>query len=271
MNDSLTIAVIQKEITPHDPPGNLLSALRLLNACLDRGIDLFVMSELWSTGLLDADDLSLQAMIETIDGPTISALADFCRQSNAFLLAGTIPLIQNGIIGNTSVLINPSGQVSLKYSKIHLFPEMSEDEIFAPGKKMAATEINGVKVGVLVCYDLRFPNLFRSLAKAGCEVILIPALWPETRIYQWETLLRARAIENQVYIVGANGVGNQWDYFFPGHSLIVGPEGEALNTPDMRESVIERKLDIKKLREIRSYNFHINREQNIDEVDWQQG
>ncbi len=185
-----------------------------------------------------------------------------------WLLAGTIALKTKSGLKNTSLLIDTSGQVILEYSKVHMFRPMGEDLVFEPGDRLVAADVNGIGVGVIICYDLRFPALTRRLAKAGCEVILVPALWPELRINHWEALLRARAIENQVYMVGANGLGSQHGLFIPGHSMIVSPNGESLNSAEMRESAIVRKLDIAKLRQIRSEMCFLDDEVEIQDVHW---
>jgi omega-amidase len=268
MTDSINIGLIQREITPHDPPENLLSALEMLYKCAEQDVDLIVMTELWTTGLLDPDDRSASRLAERIDGPTVTSLREFCGETGTYLLAGSIALLEKDGIKNTSVLIDPDGEIILKYSKIHLFGSMHENLVFQPGDTVYAAQVKGVGIGVEICYDLRFPALTRAFAKAGCEVVLVPALWPEVRINQWEILLRARAIENQVYMVGANGIANQGELFFPGHSMIVGPTGDSLNTPEMRPSAIVRTLDLKKLRYIRSEVCYLDDEREINEVKW---
>jgi omega-amidase len=268
MADSITIGLLQREILPLDPPANLLAALDMLHSCAKQDIDLFVMTEMWSTGILNPDDPSALDFVEEIEGPTVEALREFCRESKSYLLAGSLPLREQGALKNTSLLINPDGRIIIKYSKTQLFAPMGEDKVFTPGNSLAAVDINGVGVGVLICYDVRFPGLARRLAKAGCEVIIVPALWPESRIDHWEILIRARAIENQIYVAGANGVLNQGSKFYPGHSLIVNPAGELLNSPEMREAAIVRKLDINHLRQLRREICYIDDEREVPELDW---
>jgi len=268
MTDSLTVALIQREITPHDPAGNLLATLDMLHRCADQQVDLFVLSELWATGLVSPTDQSSTNLAESPNGPSIEALREFCAGTQSYLLAGTLALKGKNGLRNTSLLIGPTGEIILEYSKIHLFHPMGEEAIFDAGTTLEAAEVKAVGVGVVICCDIRFPALVRALARAGCEVILVPALWPEERINHWETLLRARAIENQVYIVGANGLANQNGIFFPGHSMIVGPAGEALNSPEMRESAIVRKLDLRKLRKMRSELCYLDEEIEVRGVHW---
>jgi predicted amidohydrolase len=263
MTDSIIVAILQREIVPHDPPGNLMGALEMLGRVSSQGVDLFVLTELWTTGLLSIEDGSAADLVEGIEGPTIDALRDFCRGAGTCLLAGTIALREMGRTTNTSLLIDQSGEIALKYSKIQLFGPFEEDKVFCPGDTLAVAEVKGTKVGVLVCYDLRFPLLARKLARAGCEILLVPALWPDERIEHWEILLRARAIENQIFVVGANGVMNQDGIFFPGHSLIVGPDGNALNSPEMRETAIVRQLNLEDVRESRERTFYLEDEREV--------
>ncbi|HEX9744573.1 MAG TPA: nitrilase-related carbon-nitrogen hydrolase [bacterium] len=264
----MKIAVIQKEISPHDPAGNLFGTLRMLESVAEQEIDLFVLSELFTTGVIDPgmekDDFS-----EMVSGPTISALREFCLENGVHLLAGSIPVKNSKKkVTNTSYLIDPDGEIILEYSKVHLFDGLGEKEVFVSGDKWAACDINGIGIGVLICYDVRFPAPVRRLAQSGCEIILVPALWPEERINHWETLLRARAIENQVWMVGANGLANHNGTFFPGHSMIVTPSGEALNQPDMRESVIVRTANITQLRNLRSQICYLDDEIEVKKVDF---
>jgi predicted amidohydrolase len=263
MTDAITVAILQREIIPHDPPGNLLGTLEMLKRVASQNVDLFVLSELWTTGLLSTDDGSAGDLVEGIEGPTVEALRDFCREAEAYLLAGSMALREKGRTLNASLLFDPSGDIALKYAKTQLFAPFEEDKVFSPGDSLAMTEILGVKVGTLICYDLRFPSLARRLARAGCEILLVPALWPDERIEHWEILLRARAVENQIFVVGANGVMNQDGIFFPGHSLIVGPDGGALNSPEMRETAIVRRLNLTDLRESRERIFYLDDEREV--------
>jgi omega-amidase len=263
MLDILTVAIIQREIEPHDPAGNLLGTLELLGRAAKQDVDLFVLNELWPTGLLDPDAQYSLDLAEQPDGPTVEAIKGFARETETFILAGTIALSKKGKLRNCALLIDPSGKVILDYAKTHLFKPMAEDRVFVPGDKLGMADVKGVKLGVLVCYEMRFPSLARNLAKAGCEIIVVPALWPQERIEQWETLVKARAIENQVFVVGANGIMNQGETFFPGHSIIAGPNGEVLNAPEMREAVIVRKLKLNQVREARHQICYINEEREI--------
>jgi omega-amidase len=267
MSDLITIAVVQREISPGDPPGNLLATIELMNKIAGQGIDLWVLTEMWATGLLDPDDPSSMDLTEEADGPTVDALRAFCRETSSYLLAGTIAVKKKKKVRNTSVMIGPTGRTILQYSKTHLFRPMGEDKIYTAGDKLAMVDVMGIKVGVLICYDIRFPLLTRTLAKNGCEILLVPALWPDARIDQWETLIRARAIENQFYVVGANGILNQGNVFYPGHSLIADPSGELLNIPEMRETVIVRKLSVNLIRDVRRHICYIDEEREIKEIE----
>lgn len=268
MTDTLTIGLIQREITPHDPAGNLLATLEMLTKCAEQEVDLLVLTELWATGMIDPTDPSSLELAENVEGPTVDALRDFCRESGAYLLAGTLAVRERDRLTNTSLLIDPSGEIILKYSKIHLYRPMGEDAVYRPGERLCAAEVHGVGVGVIICYDLRFPWPTRRLALAGCEVVLVPAMWPEARIKHWEVLLRARAMENQVFMVGANGLLNQQGIFVPGHSMIVGPNGEALNSAEMRETAVVRKLDLRQLRKLRADLCFLDEEREPTDVEW---
>ncbi len=266
--DKLTIGLIQREIVPGDPAGNLIGTLEILHRLADQEVELMVLSELWATGLIDPADPASIDLASTIDGPTVMALREFCSETGVFLLAGSIAIREKDDLKNMSLLIDPSGEIILSYSKVHLFSPMGEDNCYKAGDELFAVDIKGVGIGVQICYDLRFPGITRSLARSGVELVLVPSLWPEVRINQYETLLRARSIENQVYMAGVNGLLNQNGIFFPGHSLLTGPSGEALNSAEMRESTIVRKIDIAKLRKLRGEICYIDEETEINSVNW---
>jgi predicted amidohydrolase len=129
---------------------------------------------------------------------------------------------------------------------------MDEDRWLAPGERLASCEIAGVRTGLAICYDLRFPELFRSLALAGVEMFLLPAEWPAARIAHWTKLVHARAIENQAFVVACNRVGADDKNSFPGMSLVADPMGEVVAEADSREQVLRAELDLAILEEFRA-------------------
>ena len=178
-----------------------------------------------------------------LDDPRIEPLKAWALRFKSYIHLGSIPREENGRLFNSTVLIEPDGRVRDVYQKIHLFDvdvaghkPVRESDVFAHGAKPAILDIKGWKIGCTICYDLRFPELFLQYALSGAEVILIPsAFLVPTGKAHWEILTRARAIESQAYVLAAaqggkheNGAGNVRSTY--GHSLIVDPWGEVLET-----------------------------------------
>ncbi|MFH1675736.1 MAG: nitrilase-related carbon-nitrogen hydrolase, partial [bacterium] len=121
MSDSINIGLIQREIIPQDPAGNLLATLEMMNACSGQGVDLFVLSEYWATGLINPVESETPDLIQDIDGPTVEALRDFCRESGSWICAGSLAIRRKNGITNTSLIIDPQGKIVLEYDKTQLF------------------------------------------------------------------------------------------------------------------------------------------------------
>lgn len=187
---------------------------------------------------LNAQHQEVLAGTSTEQGPMQAALAALAKRYNVWLLSGTIPLIFNddSRFSGASLLFSPQGECVAHYEKMHLFDVEVEDstgsyqesQTTRPGKNIVVCEMEGIKLGFSVCYDLRFPGLYTQLAQRGAQVIVVPSAFTQrTGAAHWEPLLRARAIENQAYIVAPNQVGvHQNGRETHGHSMIVNPWGE---------------------------------------------
>lgn len=199
---------------------------------------------------------------ERIPGPSLKPLMLIARRYKTFILAGSI--YEKGTTGkniyNTSVLIAPDGRISGKYRKNHLFKvkigskEINEERYLSPGKKKSVVSVNRVKVGLSVCFDIRFPEMYQYYTQKGCAMCVVPAAFTrETGKAHWEALLRARAIENQCFILAPNqvGLGAQGVQAF-GNSMIIDPWGSILARGDASSEIILTKyIKINTIRKIR--------------------
>lgn len=214
--------------------------------------DVVVLPEMWTSGydlpnIHDYADNNLE--------PTFSILSELAKQYEVNIVAGSVPNIKdsNGVY-NTAFVINTQGELVHEYSKMHLVPMLDEPEYLKAGNESVKTfKLNGENAGLAICYDLRFPELFRDLTMSGAKVIFIVAEWPIERTDHWLTLLKARAIESQCYIVAANIVGTQSNQTtFAGHSIIINPFGEVLTEASSdEETVISADLDLDYIEKIR--------------------
>jgi deaminated glutathione amidase len=234
-----------------DKARNLAATDRLVREAAADGADLVALPEKWN---LLAGGKELAAGAEPLDGPSLSAARDWARGLGIHLLAGSISEqgSEGGKASNTSVLIGPAGEDLAVYRKIHLFDvdaggvSYRESEFEQPGTEAVATAVGDLTIGMTVCYDLRFPELFRILALRGARVIAVPSAFTlATGRDHWEVLLRARAIENQVFVLAPNQVGEAPPHYSSfGRSLIVDPWGVVLATAPDEECFVSADLDL---------------------------
>jgi deaminated glutathione amidase len=233
---------------------------RLTRAAAADGASLIVLPEKWTAMGSDAD---LRAAAETLDGPAIQWARSIARELGVDLVAGSIVERVAGRekLANTTVHVDPRGEVQAVYRKVHMFDvdiggrSYRESDLEEPGEEIVLSETaDGVGLGLSICYDLRFPELYRILALRGARVIALPAAFtlPTTRDH-WEVLVRARAVENQAFMVAANQVGSHpGGHRSGGRSMIVDPWGIVLAQAPDREGQIVAELDLERQREIRA-------------------
>src|SRR5918998_1353360 len=237
-------AAIQLNSTP-DKARNMATADRLTRAAAADGADLIVLPEKFNV-LGEHDDYVAGA--EPLDGPTLSWARDTARELGVDLVAGSIVERREGRekLGNTSVHVGPDGEVKGVYRKIHMF------DVVVGGIEYREAAA-GIQLGLTVCYDLRFPELFRILAIRGARVITLPAAFTKiTGRAHWEVLVRARAIENQAFVVAADQIGTHPpDKESFGGSIIVDPWGEVLARAADEECFVAADLDLDRQAEVR--------------------
>jgi len=258
MADRLRVTCVQLNAGPVKAD-NLVRAEQLVAEAAATGADLVVLPEKWNAyGSAE----TMQAAAEPLDGgETVAAMADWARRHAISIVGGSITEARAGRdkSSNTSVVFDPSGEIVAVYRKIHLFDVevgglvYRESDAEEPGDETVVSEVEGWPVGLTVCYDLRYPELYRALAVAGAEILTVPAAFTlSTGRDHWELLLRARAVENQCFVVAANqwgrAEGGKESY---GRSLIVDPWGVVLAQAPDEDCVVTAELDRARLREIR--------------------
>jgi predicted amidohydrolase len=188
---------------------------------------------------------------EELKGESFQFFANIASDHNVHVIGGLIEK-ENVSYYNTLVHINPFGELLTSYRKIHPFSYSSENKFYTRGNKTVITEINGWKTGLSICYDLRFPELFRQYAKKRVELIIVIANWPDSRIGQWKTLLCARAIENQCFVAAVNRVGDDLKLHYNGCSCIYDPMGnEVAFLPDL-EKIISADISKENVSKVRN-------------------
>lgn len=247
MARELVVSIAQMPVAANDPERNLETAARAVGEGARRGSQLVVLPELWTTGV---------ALRESTEGnvpdrlDAVAAMRDLAS-ANHVAVAGSALLRDGDHFHNTLLLIDAHGETLAAYQKLHPFTVMDEQVYVTPGEQVVVGETPWGRTGLAICYDLRFPELFRRLAERGAELVLLPAQWPYPRLEHWSVLTRARAIENQCVVVAANAAGTQGPYTFCGHSAVYDPWGVALAQAGDEETVLTATIDLDEVARVR--------------------
>ncbi|MCB0715398.1 MAG: nitrilase family protein [Chitinophagaceae bacterium] len=244
---NLRVTIIQTDIAWEDKTANL----QLLQSKIDNiqePTELVILPEMFNTGF----SMQPAPLAETMDGETIQWMKKIAK-AKKIILTGSLIIKEGDDYFNRLIWMLPTGEMGI-YDKRHRFAFAGEDRQFAAGRKKLIASANGWKINVQVCYDLRFPVWARQMpADNYYDVLIYVASWPEKRIHAWKTLLQARAIENQCYVIGVNRVGKDGnDIYYNGESMIVDPLGEILYNQQDREDVFTTSLDKEHLAQIRN-------------------
>ena len=242
----MKVAAIQHDIAWADRDANFQHLELLIRRAVHEGAEFIILSEMFSTGfVVDRDDIG-----EPTGGPSSQFLSRMATESNVWI-CGSCPEIEQDDSRpfNSLVVAHPNGTTD-RYRKIHPFTYGGEDKHFRAGADFLTITINDLRVSFFVCYDLRFANEFWSLAH-DTDLYVIPANWPESRREHWMSLLTARAIENQSYVVGCNRVGDGGGLHYSGDSLMIDPQGIVLAKGNAGEVVLLAEIDAARVAETR--------------------
>ncbi|MEO6489539.1 MAG: amidohydrolase [Ferruginibacter sp.] len=223
---TLTISTIQTQLHWEDKEKNLRMLEEKINTLFHK-TEIVVLPEMFSTGF----SMNAEKLAETMDGPTIGWMKKLSAE-NRVILTGSLIIEEDNKYYNRLIWMMPNGEFGY-YNKRHLFAYGEEDKHYSSGNKRLIASVKGWKINLQVCYDLRFPVWSRQLPANGdlyeYDALIYVANWPERRSHAWKTLLCARAIENQCYVIGVNRVGNDGkDIYYSGNSLVIDPLGEVL-------------------------------------------
>ena len=253
MSRHLKIGLIQIETEQAAPKNNLERGKHMIATAAKQGAELVILPELWTTGFNWPKNAKMANGHQWI----IDEVARVAKKHGLWISGSLLGVNEEKQPTNSQLLFSPDGAIVARYDKVHLFTMTGEDKCLAPGNEVVVYEAPFGKLGLTICYDIRFPELYRSCAIQGAELILCPAGFPNPRQHHWRTLLRARAIENQCFMVACNRVGKEhfpmsdpWSYF--GLSSIIDPWGETVVEIGDSEQVITASIDLDKVQEVRS-------------------
>jgi deaminated glutathione amidase len=258
----MRVAVCQMNAGGGDVRQNIATATRLLDEAGASGADLAALPELWP--LYDSH-AAMREIAAPIPGPLTDPVAEVARARSMWIVGGSVPELADDHIYNTSCLFDPTGEIVARYRKIHLFdvelpdqPPLRESTLFTAGEELVTHDTDLGRFGLSICYDLRFPELYRGLMTLGAEILMVPSAFTEiTGRAHWEVLLRARAIEEQCFVVAPA----QWGPWGPsqdgrrthGRSMVVDPWGTVLvEAPGEGDGVWTAELDLARLHEVRA-------------------
>lgn len=250
----ITVSLAQIAVSAMRPEENLKKGEAMIKEAARRSSDLVCFPEMWTTGFDWAGNERMARDHEKV----IDRVAGLARQYRIWINGSMLSLDENGKPSNASILFDPAGARRGTYRKTHLFGAIGENEHMAAGKSLCAVDTPWGLTGLSVCYDIRFPELFRTYALKGAKMILSPMAFPYPKLHHWKTLVRARAIENQLFMVGTNQVGSEKlgkgrTLTYCGDSVIVDPWGETvIEASETKEELLTARLDIDRVDAVRA-------------------
>jgi omega-amidase len=246
--ERVNVIGIQLDIAWENKAANFDKVRRLLTETSPERDSLVVLPELFATGF----SMNTDAIAEPYGGETEQFLASTAKEFGVCLIAGAAMRGRDGRARNKALVFSPAGELLAFYAKMRPFTPGGEAQHYAAGERPAAFRWGDCTISTFICYDLRFPEIFREAAGTHRpELFVVIANWPEKRIQHWIRLLQARAIENQAYVVGINRVGTDPYHTYPGRSVIIDPHGEVLVDAGSNEGCIRGKLGLATLRKYR--------------------
>jgi omega-amidase len=264
----ITAAAIQYDVTKGAIDYNMRRAEELISAAVHEGAQLLLLPEMWNCGF-DFENLSSHA--QDFSGEAVTMLRQLARDNSVFIVGGSFAEKKNGKYYNTCPVINEQGEVIARYRKVHLFSHYLKEHLyFKSGEEWVLTDYQkddeSVRLGHIICYDLRFPEFARNLALRGARIFTVPSGWPRARITEYEIFCRARAAENRSFLISANYSRSQGGVYC-GNSLIVSPFGQIIAKLDNDEGYAMAKIDLSVLNDPDTFNSIADRRQFLDEID----
>ncbi len=266
MNNKMKVSCVQLDMKLGEVEENYAEAVRLIKETVAKdNSDTVVLPETWSTGYYPKQEL--ESFCDNNGERVKMTFSALANELNVNIVAGSVANLKNGGIYNTAYVFNRKGELVAEYDKTHLFTPMDEHKYFEFGKRLVTFELDGQKCGIVICYDIRFCELIRSLALKGMDMLFMVSQWPLARTNHIVTLTKARAIENQMFVVCCNSCGKTPDAVFGGHSQIIDPWGEVLAAAGEKQEVITADCDFGIIRDIRnSINVFNDRKPNLYEL-----
>lgn len=245
----MKFSLIQMDMALGKPDENFAHAKELIRKAAAQGPDVILLPETWNVGFFPKEDLS--ALADENEARVTAEIGALAKALGVNIVAGSVANVRDGKVYNTSVTFDRQGNAVNVYDKTHLFSPMGEHDFFEKGGAVKRFSLDGFLCGVIICYDIRFPELTRTMSVEGLDFLLVVSQWPKVRVPQLRALLRARAIENQCFAMVCNSCGVAGETVYGGNSLVFDPLGELLAEAGAKEEIITADCDPSGLRTIR--------------------
>ena len=245
----MKVSCLQMNMEFGNPTENFVRAKELISEAMKEKPDVLVLPETWNTGFFPKDTLF---ELSCKDGAEVKDLiGGLAREYGVNIVAGSVSNVRGDRVYNTAFVFDRKGENIAQYDKTHLFTPMGEDDFYTSGDRLCRFTLDGVNCGIIICYDVRFPELVRTLALQELDLLFVVSQWPNTRTFHLRTLTTARAIENQMFVVCCNSCGRAEETVFGGTSAVIDPLGKTLALAGETEEIILAECNMDMLAEIR--------------------
>ena len=253
MNSTIKILIVQNNAAIADRKANFAKVTQLLAPYENNQPDLIVLPELWSSGWLCSSYPEVAEAEENSE--TLKFLSNLAKKFSSNVIGGSfVRKLSDGTLKNTCPVFDREGNLIAKYDKMHLYSYLGADEgkYASVGDSPVIAKTDVAKIGLTICYDIRFPELFRKYSLNDADILINVAAWPKTRKNHWITLQKARAIENQTFMIAVSQTGKiKDDEYNLGYSMVVNPYGDIVASVEEQESVLECEINLDEMKELR--------------------
>ena len=245
----MKIALLQMDMAFAAPDENFARAKDLIRQAAANGADTAVLPETWNTGFFPKE--TLKDLADRDLARVKAEIGALAKELQINVVAGSVANVRDGKVYNTAAVFDRTGALVAQYDKTHLFSPMGEHDYFQKGSHLTRFTLDGHACGILICYDIRFPELTRTLALEGMDFLFLVAQWPAVRVGHLQALTTARAIENQMFVACCNSCGKAGETVYGGHSFVADPLGVTAAKADENESIVYADCDTAPLQKIR--------------------
>ena len=245
----MKVTCIQMDMLLAEPEENFAHAEKLIAKAMEGAPDVLVLPETWNVGFFPKENLP--ALCDKDGAMVKERIGGLAKKFSVNIVAGSVGNVRDGKVFNTAMVFDRKGDCVASYDKTHLFTPMGEDDYFQKGDHVARFQLDGAECGIIICYDVRFPELTRTLTVPGLDMLFVVSQWPKIRTFHLRSLTVARAIENQMFVVCCNSCGTAGQTVYGGSSAIIDPWGETLALAGEKEELLSADCDLQILKNIR--------------------